>query len=41
MPAPNDNAAVAGDVAMLANEVTPVLKVVRQTASTSSRFTTT
>jgi len=27
----NDNAAVAGDVAMLANEVTPVLKVLRQT----------
>jgi hypothetical protein len=26
----NDNAAVAGDVAMLANEVTPVLKVLRQ-----------
>jgi hypothetical protein len=26
----NDNAAVAGDVAMLADEVTPVLKVLRQ-----------
>ena len=26
----NDNAAIAGDVAMLANEVTPVLKVLRQ-----------
>jgi hypothetical protein len=26
----NDNAAMAGDVAMLANEVTPVLKVLRQ-----------
>ena len=26
----NDNAAVAGDVAMLANEVTPVLKALRQ-----------
>jgi hypothetical protein len=26
----NDNAAVAGDVAMLANEVTPVLRVLRQ-----------
>jgi hypothetical protein len=26
----NDNAAVAGDVAMLASEVTPVLKVLRQ-----------
>src|SRR5205807_10380393 len=26
----NENAAVAGDVAMLANEVTPVLKALRQ-----------
>src|SRR5207247_4115312 len=26
----NDNAAVAGDVAMLASEVTPVLKILRQ-----------
>ena len=26
----NDNAAVAGDVAMLANEVTPVLKALRK-----------
>ena len=26
----NDNAAVAGDVAMLADEVTPVLEVLRQ-----------
>ena len=26
----NENAAIAGDVAMLANEVTPVLKVLRQ-----------
>ena len=29
----NDNAAVAGDVAMLAGEVQPVLKVLRQLAS--------
>jgi len=33
----NDNAAIAGDVAMLANEVTPVLNALRRTDSTSSR----
>ena len=37
----NENAAIAGDVAMLASEVQPVLKALRQTASTSSRSITT
>ena len=37
----NENAAIAGDVAMLANEVTPVLRRFARTASTSSRSTTT
>jgi hypothetical protein len=36
-----DNAAIAGDVAMLATEVTPVLKALRKNGLDASRFTIT